>query len=409
MVLVVADGLGGLPHPKTGKTELETARTPNLDLLAADSLTGLSVPVGPGITPGSGPGHLALFGYDPISSNIGRGALSALGIGLPLSAQDVAIRLNFCTLDAGGNVADRRAGRIETELNRKLVAELSDIRLDGAAVEMATESQHRAVLVLRGEGLSPLVQETDPQKTGVPPLPPDPLAPDLLASYHVDETFPTYGPNTPMGGLPYGLGLSISSSAFNQLLKAEIESGLLRATLTEIDLGFGPIPITAGFLSLLVPQFGSIPPATPLTIEIEPALAPVVTGNDGPFGELAEMLIPHLLIRIPNPNSATPYVEFVIEVTVGLEIDFVGGELQFLLGTLDAGYILVAITENSINASEAQLTNVVLTVAPLLFPSLADSLGTFPLPDFLGLQLPLVEIGKLGEYMSLFVNLTPAP
>ena len=178
MVLVVADGLGGLPHPKTGKTELETARTPNLDLLAADSLTGLSVPVGPGITPGSGPGHLALFGYDPISSNIGRGALSALGIGLPLSAQDVAIRLNFCTLDAGGNVADRRAGRIETELNRKLVAELSDIRLDGAEVEMATESQHRAVLVLRGEGLSPLVQETDPQKTGVPPLPPDPLAPE---------------------------------------------------------------------------------------------------------------------------------------------------------------------------------------------------------------------------------------
>jgi hypothetical protein len=238
---------------------------------------------------------------------------------------------------------------------------------------------------------------------------PDPLAPDLLASYHLDESFPSYGPNTPVGGVPYGLGLSISSSAFNQLLKAEIESGLLRSSITEIDLGTGPIPVTAGFLSLFIPQFGSLPPSTPLSIAIEPALAPVVTGNDGPFGELAEMLIPHLLIRIPNPNSATPYVEFVLDVTVGLEIDFVGGELQFLLGTLDAGYILVAITENSINASEAQLTNVVLTVAPLLFPSLADSLGTFPLPDFLGLQLSLVEIGKLGEYMSLFVNLTPAP
>jgi hypothetical protein len=102
-------------------------------------------------------------------------------------------------------------------------------------------------------------------------------------------------------------------------------------------------------------------------------------------------------------------VEFVIEVTLGLEIDFVAGELQFLLGTLDTGYVLVTITENSINASETQLTNVVLTLAPMLFPSLADSLGTFPLPDFLGLQLSLVEIGKLGEYMSLFVNLTPAP
>ena len=242
---------------------------------------------------------------------------------------------------------------------------------------------------------------------------PDPQAVDLLASYHVDETFPIYGPSTPVGGLPYGLGLSISSSAFNQLLKSEIESGLLRATLTEVDLdgpgGSAPIPITAGFLALFIPQFGTLPPATPLTIEIEPGIAPIVTGNDGPFGELAEMMIPHLLVRIPNPSSTTPYVEFVIDVTVGLQIDFVAGELQFLLGTFDTGFIAVSITENSINASETQLVNVVLTLAPLLFPSLADSLGTFPLPDFLGLQLSLVEIGKLGEYMSLFVNLTPAP
>jgi hypothetical protein len=243
---------------------------------------------------------------------------------------------------------------------------------------------------------------------------PDPQAPDLLASYHVDETFPTYGPNTPVGGLPYGLGLSISSSAFNQLLKAEIESGLLRGEITEIDIdgegGNPPVPITAGFLSLLVPQFGSLPPATPLTIEIEPGIAPIVTGNDGPFGELAEMLIGHLLVRIPNPGSpSAPYVEFVIDTTVGLDIDFVAGELQFLLGTLDTGFVGVSVTENSINANEAQLVNVVLTLAPSLFPSLADSLGTFPLPDFLGLQLGLVEIGKLGEYMSLFVNLTPAP
>lgn len=242
---------------------------------------------------------------------------------------------------------------------------------------------------------------------------PDPLAPDLLGSYHVDETFPTYSPNTPVGGVPYGLGLSISSSAFNQLLKAEIESGLLRGAITEIDIdgegGNPPFPITAGFLSLLIPQFGSLPPATPLLIEIEPGIAPILTGNDGPFGEIAEMEIPHLLVRIPNPSSSAPYVEFVIDTTVGLEIDFVAGELQFLLGDLDTGLMYVSITENSINANETQLRNVVLTLAPTLFPSLADSLGTFPLPDFLGLQLGLVEIGKLGEYMSLFVNLTPAP
>jgi hypothetical protein len=242
---------------------------------------------------------------------------------------------------------------------------------------------------------------------------PDPLAPNLLASYHVDETFPSYGPNTPVGGLPYGLALSISSSAFNQLLKAEIESGLLRGSITELDLdgpgGNPPFPITAGLLALLIPQFGSLPPETPLTIEISPRMAPAVTGNDGPFGEIEEMLIPHLVIRVPNPLSPSPFVQFIIDVTIGLEVDFVGGELQFLLGTFSTDFMSVTITENSINANETALLNVVLTLAPSLFPSLADSLGTFPLPDFLGLQLSHVEIAKLSQYLSLFVNLTPAP
>ena len=127
MVLVVIDGLGGLPHPDTGLSELETASVPNLDRLAAKGMTGLSIPVALGITPGSGPGHLSLFGYDPVASNIGRGALSALGIGLPLAPEDVAIRINFCTLDSAGNISDRRAGRIPTELNAELVAGLTDI------------------------------------------------------------------------------------------------------------------------------------------------------------------------------------------------------------------------------------------------------------------------------------------
>ena len=141
LILLVIDGLGGLAHPRTGLTELEAARTPNLDALAKASATGLSVPIGPGITPGSGPGHLALFGYDPVASNIGRGALSAIGIGLGLGDGDLGVRLNFCTLDCDGNVVDRRAGRIPSELNRQLVAELSGHDI-GCPYELATESAH---------------------------------------------------------------------------------------------------------------------------------------------------------------------------------------------------------------------------------------------------------------------------
>ncbi len=175
LVLLVLDGLGGLPREAGGPTELEAASTPNLDRLAAEGQTGLSQPIGLGITPGSGPGHLALFGYDPVSSNIGRGALSALGLGLQLGAGDIAIRLNFCTLDGQGNVVDRRAGRIATGLNRALVERLNEIEVPGVELNFATESQHRAVLIVRGAYLSPAVQETDPQAVGVPPLEPDPL------------------------------------------------------------------------------------------------------------------------------------------------------------------------------------------------------------------------------------------
>lgn len=175
LVLLVLDGLGGLPREAGGPTELEAASTPHLDRLVAEGQAGLSQPIGLGITPGSGPGHLALFGYDPVSSNIGRGALSALGLGLHLHAGDVAIRLNFCTLDAQGNVVDRRAGRIATGLNRALVERLNEIEVPGVELDFATESQHRAVLIVRGAYLSPAVQETDPQAVGVPPLEPDPL------------------------------------------------------------------------------------------------------------------------------------------------------------------------------------------------------------------------------------------
>ncbi len=172
IVMLVADGLGGLPWEPGGKTELEAARTPNLDALARRGVQGLSTPVAPGISPGSGPGHLGLFGYDPLKYRIGRGALEATGIGFSLQDNDVAVRCNFCTLDAKGNISDRRAGRIKSEQSAPLAIKLRDIRIAGVEIFVEPVKEHRFVVVFRGVGLAANVEDTDPQQTGVPPLKP---------------------------------------------------------------------------------------------------------------------------------------------------------------------------------------------------------------------------------------------
>jgi 2,3-bisphosphoglycerate-independent phosphoglycerate mutase len=172
IVLLVADGLGGLPMHPGGKTELESARTPNLDRLASLGVQGASIPVKPGIAPGSGPGHLGLFGYDPLRYQIGRGALEATGIGVPLESNDVAIRCNFCTLDEKGNIVDRRAGRIQSEESAAIALSLRQIQIPGVQILVEPVKEHRFVVVFRGEGLGDRVSDTDPQKTGVPPLDP---------------------------------------------------------------------------------------------------------------------------------------------------------------------------------------------------------------------------------------------
>jgi len=169
IVLLVMDGLGGLPMTPGGLTELETARTPNLDSLAAKSICGMHEPVGPGITPGSGPGHLALFGYDPLDYEFGRGVLEALGIDFDLQPTDVAARGNFATMDETGAITDRRAGRIETAKSTELVKLLRQIRLPGIEVFVEPVKEYRFALIFRGEGLSDKLTETDPQKEGLPP------------------------------------------------------------------------------------------------------------------------------------------------------------------------------------------------------------------------------------------------
>jgi len=173
IVLCVLDGLGDIPGPGRQQTPLEAAKTPNLDKLAKEGTTGLFTPVAAGVTPGSGPGHLALFGYDPGIYQVGRGVLSALGIDFELKPGDVAARFNFCSLDEAGKITDRRAGRIATEINRKLVEKLRREVKPPAGLEVFwdTEAEHRGLLVLRGNNLHPQLLDTDPQVLNTHPLP----------------------------------------------------------------------------------------------------------------------------------------------------------------------------------------------------------------------------------------------
>lgn len=187
IVLLVLDGLGDLAGQSQPETALEVARTPNFDSLAARSSLGRIIPVGIGITPGSGPGHLSLFGYDPTTpeADIGRGILEALGLGIELGPNDVAARGNFATAGADGNLTDRRAGRIPTSEGTRVCAKLNAALAEmsaGARMEVVPGEAHRFVFLIRGEGWSAAVDDTDPQQLGVPALPARELEPEAAAT-----------------------------------------------------------------------------------------------------------------------------------------------------------------------------------------------------------------------------------
>lgn len=166
IILVVIDGVGGLPLPKTGLTELETARINNLDKLAAKGITGMSMPVAPGVAPGSGVAHLALFGYDPFKYDVGRGAIAAYGVGLDMDDEDIAVRVNFAGFNSSGAVIDRRAGRLATEKNMELCNLLRKIKIDDIKITIETVLDYRSVVIFKGEGLHPDLSDSDPQATG---------------------------------------------------------------------------------------------------------------------------------------------------------------------------------------------------------------------------------------------------
>ena len=184
IVYLIFDGVGDLSQGKG--TPLEVAQCPNLDAIVARSICGLANPIAPGITPGSGPAHLSLFGYDPLKFDIGRGILSALGVDFDIKGGDVAARINFATLDANGVIADRRAGRIPTETCIKLCQKLGQIQLPGVQVFIQPEKEHRAAFILRGEGLLGRLSDTDPQAVGKKPLPVEPTE-NTPAAKHTAE------------------------------------------------------------------------------------------------------------------------------------------------------------------------------------------------------------------------------
>lgn len=235
---------------------------------------------------------------------------------------------------------------------------------------------------------------------------PDPLAPDIAASYSVAEPFPAFGNTTPIGGLPYGMGLGISTTAFNMLLKAEIESGLLRNDITEFDLGGGALPLTVGLIKTFIPELdGQFADAEPVEVRLRPVIAPIVTGQPGPLGELAELRMSHLIVDMVVVNPDFLALRLAVDVDLGLDLVASPTGLGFSIGLPAPEDVNIDILDNPLNSNEVVLQTFLSSFLPLAFPGLADALGGFPLPSFLGLELDPVEVSRAGEFMTIYANL----
>jgi hypothetical protein len=238
-----------------------------------------------------------------------------------------------------------------------------------------------------------------------------PESPDFPASFHVDETFPTLGATTPLGLNPYDMGLCVSTSSFNQLLKAQLECGLLTQDVTEISLfpSLPPVAITGEALVFFFPEIAMFPLSTAYKLELRPTISTIVTGDPGPGGELARLILGGLTVHLRDVNEEFPLlITLAVDTEIGLDVTFVGGEIQFSLSGPLAGATSVDVLRNFIGTDEPTLEFVVANLFAAAIPDLASALEGFPLPDFLGLQLGLVEIDRAGEFLSLFLDLSPA-
>jgi hypothetical protein len=239
---------------------------------------------------------------------------------------------------------------------------------------------------------------------------PAPGAPDLTASYTVTQSFPAYTTTTPLGGLPYGLALGLSADAFNQLMKAEVESGLLSVDITEFDLTGGngqPLRLTIAVLASFMPELLDVFPGfEPVLIEVRPTLAPTFTGSPGPAGEIAEILISHMIVDVRLARTGVLVLGLAIDAAAGLDLLIESGSIDFDFGAPDPADVAVTVLNNPADVDEMVVEDFIVAILPIAFPDLAGALGGLPLPTFLGLQLDPIEVSKQGDFLSIFANLT---
>lgn len=248
--------------------------------------------------------------------------------------------------------------------------------------------------------------------TGPTDCQPPPFAPTLDATYDVPGAFPALGSTTP-GGQPYGLGLGISASGFNQMLGAMSECGLLNQEITEIDLGGSLVPVTSTLLAAFDPAFASIPATDEMKIRVRPTAGPFLTANPGPNGETGELMLANLLIDFVQ---VTPYADVdqltvAVDAPLGFELayDEVNGVLAPTVTPPTAGQVQARVVTNGIKANETGIETVLAGVFPLMVDGLGSSFAAFPLPSFLGLDIELVDLVRQDGYFVIYANLVNTP
>jgi hypothetical protein len=289
------------------------------------------------------------------------------------------------------------AGPIGQSLNVELLAPFFDVAEDAGGITLGADA---AIVAQIGNGV------------GQCP-PPPPGTADLTASYHVSEPFPGFPQNTPAGNLPYDLGIAISTSAFNQLLKAQVECGLLQTDIAEFEFLGNTLPLTAGLLGVLLPEFNGFNPALPLVARLQPSTAPVLTGNAGPQGEATELRLGQLVVDLrdnPTLGGNVSYLKLAVDFRVGLDFEFVDGALLPTISAVNSGDIQVSVISSyfpTITPEDVQ--GVLPGVLAGALPELSDTLGSFPIPAFFGFELQPVEVGNNGEFLGIFAELVQAP